>query len=465
MDSAGMQEVWAAMPLAEAVLQVLQFVGDDERLQLIFDQGRGRCYEGEIPFPSLVAMIGDALLQYRGSGNQSFSRAQETGELTASKVAAYGKLRRLPLAVSQVFLEDLSRSLRDLFPPQARREPPASLRAFGTVILDGKAIKNVAKRLKLLRRVGGGLLGGRALVAVHYETGIAIGMHAEEDGDANDVRFVPDLLPLVRSEIPGILLFLVDSGFCDLQRMEEFTEGGNHFLVRRHPKVGFHPDPQRPAQLGVDAQGRIFREEWGWMGAENHPKRCYVRQITLLRPGEADVVIVTDLIDSDVYPATDLLTHYLERWGIEQMFQKVTEVFHLQGLIGGTPKATIFQFAFCLLLYNVIQLVRGYVAAHQERPTETISIENLFLDVQRQLITWSVLVEKGLPLDEIPVVRNLADLADRLHMLLGTQWSDRWIKATNKKRRAHQPRPHDRTHGAVYRILRAAQKETAKQRC
>jgi hypothetical protein len=36
----------------------------------------------------------------------------------------------------------------------------------------------------------------------------------------------------------------------------------------------------------------------------------------------------------------------LQRWGIEQVFQKVTEVFHLQGLIGGTPKATIFQFAF-----------------------------------------------------------------------------------------------------------------------
>ena len=29
----------------------------------------------------------------------------------------------------------------------------------------------------------------------------------------NDVRFVPDLLPLIRAEIEGTLLFLVDSGF------------------------------------------------------------------------------------------------------------------------------------------------------------------------------------------------------------------------------------------------------------
>jgi Transposase DDE domain len=456
MDAAGMQEVWAKMPLAEAVVQVFRFVGNNARLQAIFDAQRGRCYDDVIQFPDLVTLIGDALLEHGGSGNQSFSRARETGMLKASKVAAYGKLGRLPIPLSQVFLADLSHSLRELFPARARRQPPASLRDFSTITMDGKAIKKVAKRLKLLRKVGGGLLGGRALVAMHYETGLVIGMHADEDGDANDVRFVPELLPLIRAEIEGTLLFLADSGFCDLQRMEEYTDAGDHFLLRRHPKVGFHQDSERPVQSGIDAQGRTFFEEWGWLGAANHPKRRYVRQITLHRSGEPDVTLVTDLLDADGYPAEDLLHHYLQRWGIEQVFQKVTEVFHLQGLIGGTPKATIFQFAFCLLLYNLIQVIRGYVAAHQQRETEMISIENLFLDVHRQLTAWSVLVESGLPFDNIPVAPNLAVLTTRLNDLLGSQWSNRWIKATNNKRRAHQPRPHDRTHGSVHRILQNA---------
>jgi hypothetical protein len=453
MDRAGMQELWAGMPLAEAVVQVLQFVGDDARLQAIFDNNRGNCYDDVIRFPNLVKLIGDALLEYGGSGNQAFTRARETGELKASKEAAYGKLGRLPLPLSQAFLSDLSRSLRELFPMQAQRQLPPSLCEFNTITMDGKAIKNVAKRLKPLRSVGGGLLGGRSLVAIHYETGLVIGLHADEDGDANDVRFVPELLPLVRTEIEGVLLFLADSAFCDLQRMEEFTDGGNHFLIRRHPKVGFHRDSQRPLQSGIDTQGRAFFEEWGWVGAANHPKRRYVRQITLRRPNESDVVIVTDLLDADRYPAGDLLSHYLERWGIEQVFQKVTEVFHLEGLIGSTPKATIFQFAFCLLLYNMTQVIRGYVAAHQKRDAETISIENLFLDIHRQLTAWSVLVECGLRLDKISLAPDLPTLATRLHALLATQWSDRWIKATNKKRRAHVPKPHDRTHGSVHRIL------------
>src|ERR1700735_3546663 len=149
MDSAGMQELWASMPLAEAVVQVFRYIGDDARLQAIFDENRGRCYDDVIRFPDLVTLIGDALLEYGGSGNQSFSRAQENGELNASKVAAYGKLGRLPIPLSQAFLAELSHSLRELFPAQARRRPPASLCELNTITMDGKAIKRVAKRLKL----------------------------------------------------------------------------------------------------------------------------------------------------------------------------------------------------------------------------------------------------------------------------------------------------------------------------
>lgn len=465
MEIVDRQAVWSKIRLADAVLQIWRHVCDPARLQAIFVEHRGRCYEREIAFPDLVQLMADALLEHGGSGNQSFSRARETGRLTASKVAAYGKLGRLPVGLSQAFLTTLSRSMRELFPAEARRAPAASLRGFRTITLDGKAIKRVAKRLKLLRKVGGGLLGGRTLVALEWDTGLVIGLHADEDGDANDARFVPDLLPKVRREVPGVLLFLVDSGFCDLNRLAEFTEGGNHVLVRYHPKVNFHPDAARPARTGIDTQGRTFSEDWGWLGAATHPKRRYVRRITLERPGEPDVILITDLLDADLFPAAELLDHYLQRWGIEQMFQKVTEVFHLESLIGGTPKATIFQFAFCLVLHNLIQLVRGYVAAHQHRETETISVENLFYDVHRQLIAWSVLVEAGLPLADIPLTANPALLRDRLHTLLAGQWSVRWIKAVNKRRRPHQPRSHDRTHGSVFRILHPPAPDSTPLRC
>ena len=75
------------------------------------------------------------------------------------------------------------------------------------------------------------------------------------------------------------------------------------------------------------------------------------------------------------------------------MFQQVTEVFGLEGLIGGTPKACLFQFAFCLLLYNMIQVMRAYVAEAQQREIEEISSEKLFDDVKRELIAWNVMLD------------------------------------------------------------------------
>ena len=80
-----------------------------------------------------------------------------------------------------------------------------------TVILDGKAIKRVAKRLRPLRGLPGGLLGGRALVALEYRSGLAVALHAHPDGDANDVRFVADLVPRVRQCVSGPRLWLGDS--------------------------------------------------------------------------------------------------------------------------------------------------------------------------------------------------------------------------------------------------------------
>lgn len=445
-------ELLARMPLAEAVFLLWRHVADEARLQRIFEDHRGRSYEKQITFPTMVQLIADALLAFGGSGHQSFSRASEAGALEASIRAAYGKLSRMPIPLSLGLFSELTDRLRDLFPESGRRLPPSSLQAFAVITLDGKAIKRVAKRLKPLRGLSGGVLGGRALVAMEYETGTALALHAHPDGDANDVRFVPDLLPAIRNRIDGPRLWLADRQFCDLVQMEYFTEAHDHFLVRYNAKLSFHRDASQPVRRGIDRQGRRYEEEWGWGGRNGHPKRRFMRRIRLIRPGEDDVLLATDLLSWQDYPAEELLDLYLERWGIERMFQKVTEVFGLEHLIGGTPESTIFQFVFCLLLYNQIQLVRAYVAAHQRRDFETISLEQLFIDVQRELIAWTIVIPVDVTIGYLAPT-TARRVRQRLHQLLGNQWSTRWIKARNKKRRSHQNNPYTRTHSSVYRIL------------
>ena len=136
------------------------------------------------------------------------------------------------------------------------------------------------------------------------------------------------------------------------------------------------------------------------------------------------------------------------------MFQQVTEVFQLQRLIGGTPQATVFQCAFCLLLDNVIQVVRSHVAVARGYEPERVSTEKLFGDVQRELIAWSVLVHPSARVAGFERPGPAPLIAGRLKDLLASVWSDRWLKAPNKKCSAPPTRRKlPDNHSSVHRIL------------
>jgi DDE family transposase len=441
------------LPLAEATLRLWQWVGDAETLADLFERHRGACYTDKLTFPVMTHLIADALLQHHGSARKSFERGKERGELPVSIVAAYGKLKRLPQNLSEAFLAEGSARLQAIFPAQQGAKLPASLQEFAVLALDGKAIKRVPKRLKPLRTAAGGVLGGKALVALELSSGLALAMATSLDGDTNEASLVPDLLPQVQAQRTGIL-WLGDRQFCDLTQPRAFTgRSGDHFVVRYHPRSKYCVDASRPAQTGKDEHGRTYGEDWGWLGAPNNKDRRYVRRVTLHRPGREDVILITDLLDAAAYPATDLLALYSMRWGIERVFQQITEVFHLQRLIGTTPQGTLFQLAFCLLLYNMIQVIRAYVAEGATLELAGISTELLFDDVRRQLIALHEVVEAGHIVALVPGALSAATLAKQLRQLLHGIWTPRWLKAAAKNKQPPPKASTERTHNSAYRLL------------
>lgn len=462
MDDTSLREVMGRLPLAEAVLRVWSWMASESFLNSVFGRHRGRSFEWIITFPVMVYLIADALLHYRGSGRRSFEEARDEGTLEASLTAAFGKLRRLPIALSMGFLTDCTCRLLELFPEDVPVvELPASLANLEPVLLDGKAMKRVAKRLKALQGVSGGVLGGRALVALRLRRGIVVAMHAHPDGHVNDVRFVPELLPEVRKVVPGTRIFVGDRQFCLLAHLGHYLDAADHFLIRYSKRVSFTRDCQRPVQCGRNQEGQAYEEEWGWLGRAAEPGRRYVRRITLRRPNDEPVSVITDLLNADDYPATDLLVLYGHRWGIERCFQQVTEVFGLQGLIGSSPRATVFQFAFCLVLYNILQLIRAYVADASAHKVSEVSTEKLFVDVQNQLIAWNEVIA---PAETIRLIeaQSLKATCRRLRALLSKVWKDAWRKAPQQKR---TPSQHSgkRCHMSAHRILQASRERNSKQ--
>ncbi len=457
------RETLQRLPLADATLSLWAFVLQPAFLDGVFLRYRGRSFEDTLRFAGFVELIGDALLQHAGSGRQSFVRAQEQGILPTSIEAVYGKLRRVPLGLSLGFFAESTARLRTLLPGGlTATELPPSLDGLTVVVGDGKTLKRVAKRLLPARRAAGKVYGGKLLVAYLPVQGLAVAMAADPDGEANECRLVPQMLDQARRGVTGPRLWVLDRQFCDLVQTARCTQDGDHFLIRYHPKVHFHPDPSRPPQLSADAQGRPVSEEWGWLGAADNPRRRYVRRITLERLGEEAVVLVTDLLEAERYPAADLLSVYLARWGIERVFQQITEVFALRRLIGSTPQATVFQAAFCLVLYNMVQVVRGYIAVARPEPclAETLSAEQIFYDVQRELTAVSVLLPPAMVAAGYTEDLSVEQLRQRLHCLLSSVWTPRWRKASNTKLRPQVPKAKQSgAHTSMHRLLEAARQQ------
>jgi hypothetical protein len=457
------QETLQRLPLADATLSLWAYVLEPLFLAQVFAQYRGRSFEDTLTFARFVDLIGDALLAHEGSGRQSFTRAKEHGTLPTSSEAVYGKLRRVPLRLSLGFFTEGTARLRALLPPQHLATAlPASVADLTVVVGDGKTLKRVAKRLLPARRAAGKVYGGKLLVAFLPREGVAVAMVADPDGERNECRLVPPLVEQTRQVVSGPRLWVLDRQFCDLVQTARCSEDGDHFLIRYHTKVHFLREATPSSQVTQDARGRTVCEDWGWLGVETNARRRFVRRLTLTRPGEETISLVTDLLDATRYPAGELLTVYLARWGIERVFQQITEVFALRHLIGSTPQATVFQAAFCLLLYNMVQVIRGYIAAVQPQPcvAEEVSVEQIFYDVQRELTAVSVLVPPPMLVAAYAEELSRKALCQHLHSLLAPLWTPRWRKVVNAK-----PRPkvakakQSGAHTSMHRLIERARQE------
>lgn len=460
------RQVLRRLPLAEAVLSLWAFVMDPEFLAGVFERHRGRSYEGVLTFPMLVELIADALLQHQGSGRQAFERAKRDDILPTSIEAMYGKLRRVPVSLSEGFLEEGTARLRELASSAPVVAWPSSLQEFTPVIVDGKKLKQVAKRLLVARGQPGKLYGGKLLVAYVPTEGLVRAFHADPDGEANDCKLMPGLIPQARHAIAGVRLWILDRQFCDLTQPRLLAQEGDHYLIRYHSKCQFERDTSREIVTSHDADGRTLIDEWGWLGSPQSKHRLSVRRTRLERPGEDEIIAITNLLDETKYPAIDLLQAYLQRWGIEQVFQQITEVFHLQNLIGSTPEATIFQGAFCLMLYNLLQITRQQIAAAQASPctAASLSTEEIFRDVTRQLTAITALIRPPELAHLIPLARSAADLQPLLKKLLCQSIPKLWHKTKNKAHRKQTAqKKKSGAHTSIAKLQAAARKNKPPQ--
>lgn len=215
------------VPVAEGVLSSLAVLFSEERMASLYERHRGASYESELSFDSVVKLMYSAVIEHGAVGSAAFKAARSV------------------------------------------------------YCIDGKKLKDVAKRLKETRGVAGKLLGGKALVALSVHEQLVVAMSSSLDGEANDGPLVPELLEKVHAWSTMLNVFLADSQFCDLTTPKRILAYGSDFVMRYHPKVHFHVDPDVKAVKGKDNWGRPYVEEIGWLGKPGTKTSIRVRRITV----------------------------------------------------------------------------------------------------------------------------------------------------------------------------------------
>lgn len=443
------KELMRRSPLASCVLEIGDYIFDDAMLRRIWDERRGRCYDDVLMFDDFLRLTRDALIHHGGSAHQLFVGLERDDKEPVDESNFYRKLSRMPVEVSRGLLRDCTARLGGLIPAGVRAvELPACFDGHEVIVGDGKKIKNAAKRLAPTRGYSGSLIGAKALVGMDVRSGMALAMSDSLDGLTNDVPLVPALMDQLRQLISRPILSIWDRQFDDVKTLRELSRrDGDAFLVRMKQNYTFCVESSEKTR---DRQGREVLDEIGTLGRGKMSMR--VRRITLERgDDEDDVILLSNLMDRAAFTAADLLELYRRRWGIEQVFQKVTETFSLSHLIGSSPKAVLFQFAYCLLLYNLIQLIKLYVAQDGAVLVSVISTFHLFNDIRRELQAWAY--HGG---DWPEHHRNAAQMRQRLSDLLRGSWDPiAYTKASDRKPRKKRPPP-KRLHGghsSVQRLL------------
>jgi hypothetical protein len=466
------RELMRRSPLAAAVLEISDFIFDPDWLDSVYATHRGRCYQDKLQFRQFLHLMRDALVRHRGSAHQLFVELESAEAEPVDESNFYRKLARMPVPLSRALLRDGTRRLSELMPSSLVVTLPACFNGYEVIAGDGKKIKNVSARLKPTRGYTGALLGAKALVALNLRSGLAVAMSDSLDGLTNDVPLVPELMEQVRLVIARPVLSVWDRQFDDIRTFARLIErAGDAFLVRiRKGDAIFTVESTIET---TDAKGRRVIDEIGVLSRSKKKGKqaMALRRVTLARGGgggggggedEEDVMLMTDLLGRDKFSAADLLELYRHRWHIEQVFQQVTETFSLEHLIGSSPKAVLLQFSFCLLLYNLVQLVKAYVAGDGGVLTSVVSTFYLFQNMRKELVAWAHYGDGDWP----RTARDAHAMRKRLGELTAGLWNPRaYTKAADRKPRG-KPKPKRRLHGdhtSVHRLLEGTAKVMSKK--
>ena len=226
----------------------------------------------------------------------------------------------------------------------------------------------------------------------------------------------------VESDVTSGDVVLGDRGFCSYAHIASLAVRGVHAVFRLHQKqlVDFTPGRPLPTKLSWKANplglphSRWIRSNgpldqvvtWfkpkqkpKWMTQERYetlPSEITVRELRyrVSQRGSRvkEITLVTTLLDSEVYPASELAKLYRARWQVELNFRHMKITMKMDVLKCRTVDGVLKELTMYAIAYNLIRSVMAESARVQGVAVERVG----FMDALRWLIGpgWDVDVSR-----------------------------------------------------------------------
>lgn len=347
-----------AVPLGVLVRGLLEWLLDETALEKLFHDQAPDHYTRELTLSTLVHLMIQVSAGSRKSIFAAYKADQNSAAptLSASFQALYGKLGRIPPAVSEALVrysaEKLQVLVEDLPAPSVHELPGYRLR-----ILDGNVLAGCDHRLKVLRQWLNTCLPGKSLVVYEPQLKLVTDLVLCEDAYTQERVLLREMLPRVR---PGDL-WLADRNFCTSRFVFAMRKQRGRFLVRQHRSNLAWKALGKLQRCGQTETGTVSEQLVRVFDRENGRKRVLRRIVVRLfektRNGERTLALLTNLPAK--VTALELAELYRQRWKIENQFQFLTESLHCELKALGKPRASLFAFAMALVASNALAVVRA----------------------------------------------------------------------------------------------------------
>lgn len=211
-------------------------------------------------------------------------------------------------------------------------------------------------------------------------------------------------------------VLLADRGFCSYAAIASLSSRGVDSVMRLHAmrKADFRSGKalgkgERQATWTKPKQRPLA---WSVEEFAALPKQLVLRMIKVEVAAAGfrtrRVILVTTLLDGELYPAEQVRALYAQRWSVELHFHQLKTILHLDILRCQSPELIIKELQLHLIVYNLIRALMQKAAHCHDVSLSRISFKGT-LDTVRQ---WSEVIHasSGQPRKQSLLIRDMLRL-------------------------------------------------------